>query len=126
MSRVIAVVDDLLFLSRIREAAKGAGVEVVSARDAATLVASAPSARLVLVDADSDRLPWREAVAALRATPGSAELPIVAFLSHLAVERAAGARAAGIERVLARSAFVRELPGLLATASAGLSGKENP
>ncbi len=127
MSRVIAVVDDLLFLSRIREAAAGAGIEVVQARDAAALLAAARKARLVLVDADSERVPWRDAIVALRADRTLAELPVVAFLSHVAAERAALARAAGIRRVLARSVFVKELPGLLATAAAGPTREEeNP
>src|SRR5512143_3563690 len=116
MSRVIAVIDDLLFLSRIREAAVGAGVEVVQARDQAALLAAAPPARLVLVDADSDRIPWPRAIAALRADPTLAEIPVVAFLSHVAADRAEIARAAGIRRVLSRAAFVKELPGLLSAA----------
>jgi DNA-binding NarL/FixJ family response regulator len=127
MSHVIAVIDDLLFLSRIREAARRAGIEVVQARDEATLLAAAERARLVLVDADSDRLPWRAALAALRADRARPELPVVAFLSHVAADRAGLARAAGVRRILARSAFVKELPALLATAAAGLSAeKETP
>jgi CheY-like chemotaxis protein len=118
MSRVLAVVDDLLFLSRIREAARGTGAEVRPVRAAADLLAAARGgARLVLVDADSSRLPWAEGVAALRADPSLAALPVVAFLSHVHADRAAQARAAGCTRVLPRGAFVQELPRLLASAA---------
>jgi CheY-like chemotaxis protein len=117
MSRVLALVDDLLFLSRIREAAGGAAVEVRSVRGSADLVAAArDGGRLVLVDADSSRLPWADAVGTLRSDPSLASLPVVAFLSHVHAERAEAARAAGCSRVLARAAFVRELPRLIATA----------
>ena len=118
MSRVLALVDDLLFLSRIRESARGTGAEVRVVRGPADLVAAArDGARLVLVDADSSRLPWAEAVAALRSDHSLASVPVVAFLSHVHAERAEAARATGCTRVLARGAFVQELPRLIATAT---------
>ncbi len=117
MSRVLALVDDLLFLSRIREAARGTGAEVRAVRAPADLVAAArEGGRLVLVDADSSRLPWPDAVSALRSDASCASIPVVAFLSHVHAERAAAARAAGCTRVLARGAFVQELPRLIAAA----------
>jgi CheY-like chemotaxis protein len=118
MAKLVALVDDLMFLSRIREAGRAAGVDLKAARGKDQLIAAArEGATLVLVDADSDRLPWREAVAALRAEPDLASLPVVAFLSHVRVENAEAARAAGASRVLARSAFVKELPQLVAQAA---------
>ena len=118
MSRVLALVDDLVFLSRIREAARGTAAEIRPVRGAADLVATArDGGRLVLVDADSQRLPWADAVVALRADPRVASLPVVAFLSHVHAEGAEAARAAGCSRVLARSAFVEELPRLIAAAA---------
>ncbi len=117
MPQLIALVDDLLFLSRIREAARAAGIEVRAVRGASDLLASArDEGRLVLVDADSDRLPWQAAVAALRAEPEFQALPVVAFVSHVRADRAAAARGAGATRVLARSAFVEALPALVALA----------
>jgi len=117
MSRVLALVDDLLFLSRIREAARGTGAEVRAVRGPDDLLAAGrEGSRLVLVDADSSRTPWPEAVRALRADPALASLPVVAFLSHVHAERAEAARAAGCTRVLARGAFVQELPRLIAAA----------
>jgi CheY-like chemotaxis protein len=119
MPKVVALVDDLMFLSRIREAGRAAGVPVASARGARDLVAIArDGASLVLVDADSERLPWREALAALRALPELEALPVVAFLSHVRADHAEAARAAGASRVLARSAFVKELPRLVSEADA--------
>jgi CheY-like chemotaxis protein len=117
MSHVIALVDDLMFLSRIREAARGAGAEVRTVRDVEALAESVRAGgRLVLVDADSSRLPWEKAVRALRGAEGDS-VPVVAFLSHVHKSRAEAARAAGCTRVLARGAFVQELPRLLASAT---------
>jgi len=125
MPLVVALVEDLLFLSRIREAARGTRAEIRTASGpAAVLEAARAGARLVLVDADSARLPWEQTVRALRAEVTRAPPPVVAFLSHASAERAEAARAAGCTRVLARSAFVRELPGLLADAAAPASGLE--
>jgi hypothetical protein len=41
---------------------------------------------------------------------------VVAFLSHVQAELAAGARQAGADEVMARSAFVNQLPALLQSA----------
>jgi CheY-like chemotaxis protein len=118
MPRVIALVDDLMFLSRIREAARATGDVVLSARSATDVLAAARGGgRLVLVDADASRLPWEEALAALRGEPTLGTLPVVAFVSHVHAGRAEAALAAGATRVLPRGAFVRELPGLLAAAN---------
>jgi CheY-like chemotaxis protein len=115
MPKAAAVVDDLLFLSRIREAARASGVDLVTARTPQALVAAVrEGAALVLVDADGARLPWAEAVRSLRSDPPAAGVTVVAFLSHVNADHAEKARAAGATRVLARGAFVTELPALMA------------
>ena len=117
MSWVLAYVDDLMFLSRIREAAPG--VAVRTARDAAgvrrALAAGAPS--LVLADLDSVRLAAAATLGALREEPGLGAVPFVGFVSHVDVARAREAQQAGFTRVLARCAFVKELPDLLQSAA---------
>lgn len=122
MGPVIAFVDDLMFLSRIREAARGTGIEVRSLRRVPELLeALHEPARLVLMDLDSPRLPTAEALAALRADGVAARVPVVGFFSHVHVERARAARAAGCARVLPRSAFVQELPSLLSSPPASVN-----
>jgi len=114
MSAVIAFMDDLMFLSRIRAAAAARDVPVVSVRALPDLLAACrQGASLVIVDLDS-RLPTSEAMAAVRAEPALAAVPIVGFFSHVHAERAQAARAAGCTRTLPRSAFVRDLDGLIA------------
>ncbi|MGE5127045.1 MAG: hypothetical protein ACM3PV_12200 [Betaproteobacteria bacterium] len=127
MRPVIALVEDLLFASRVREAARSAGVDVRTVRGAQDVAAAVRDGTpLVLVDADSDRLPWRDAIAAARPAPGRPAVPVVAFVSHVHADRARDAQAAGASRVLARSAFVRELPRLLAAAAAPPSEESTP
>jgi CheY-like chemotaxis protein len=116
---VVALVDDLMFLSRIREAAVGQGTEVKPVRTAAALLEACRSApALVVVDLDSPRLLAAEAIRALRAEPAGASLPVVGFYSHVHGERAERGVAAGASRVMQRSAFVRELPALIAAGTA--------
>ncbi len=113
MPRVIALVEDLMFLSRVREAARGLGLEVQSLRQPPE--AGDPDARLVVVDLD--RFGDPAVLLRLRGLPGLAQVPLVGFLSHVNADRARQAREAGCTRVLARSAFVAELPTLMSDAS---------
>ena len=120
----MALVDDLMFLSRIREAAKGHGLEVKPARTAADTVAGARAgARLVIMDLDSPRLPVAATLAELRGDVSLAGLPVVGFFSHVEAQRGREAAAAGCTTVLARSAFVQNLDALLAEAASGGGGE---
>ena len=111
---LVAVVDDLMFLSRIREAAKRHGSEVRAVRTAADAVAACrDGARMVLFDLDTPRLPVLDSVVAVAGDPALAG----ALGLDVAVEsdqrHAREARAAGCRTVLPRSAFVRQLDELL-------------
>jgi len=115
MATAVALVDDLMFASRIREAARPLGIEVrVCRRLDDLLAACGAGAGIVFVDLDSTRLPTDDAVRTLRSDPARADLPVVGFVSHVNADRTQTARALGVTRVLARSAFVQELPALLA------------
>jgi CheY-like chemotaxis protein len=112
---IVAFIEDLMFLSRIREAAQSAGLRVHAVRDPAMLVETCRVNRpaVVFVDLDSTRLASLEAVATLRAAADVAMIPIIGFLGHTETERAEAARAAGCTRVLTRGAFVNELHSLI-------------
>lgn len=113
MPSVVVFMDDLMFLSRIRSAAAAQGIPVVSVRKVPDLLeACRQGAHLVLVDLDA-RLPVTEAIASVKGDAGLAALPVVGFFSHVHAERGHEARAAGCTWALPRSAFVRQLEGLL-------------
>jgi CheY-like chemotaxis protein len=113
MPRVIALVDDLMFLSRIREAARRRDLEVTAVRTVPDLLAACGDPPLlVVIDLDRPRPPGTEALAALRAQPALAKLPVVGFFSHVHAERGRQAREAGCT-ALPRSVFVERLDALL-------------
>ena len=112
---VIVGVDDLMFSSRISTTARALGTEMRFARSPESIVeaarSSAPS--LIILDLNSQRVRPLEAVALLMADPVLATIPTVGFVSHVQADLIAQAREAGVGQVLARSAFVTQLPNLL-------------
>jgi CheY-like chemotaxis protein len=111
---VVVLVDDLMFVSRIREAAKGLSVPVRTVRNTAdAMTACRDGSRVVIVDLDTPRLPVLETVATIAADPALAGVRLVGFYSHVETERAREARAAGCATVVPRSVFVRQLDELL-------------
>ena len=104
---VLVVCDDLLFWSRIQGAAQAAGVPV---RRVDGPPVPGP-VRLVLVDLSVKSLDPFACAESWKRAPEPPEL--IAFGSHVDLEALSRARKAGFDRVLTRSAFVRELPALL-------------
>jgi CheY-like chemotaxis protein len=104
----------MLFAARIRAAAAAAGIDV---RVASTVDAAADAiragARRLLLDLDLRNADPVALIERLRADPHTGAVEIIAFVSHVREDRIAAARSAGATRVLARSAFVRDLPALL-------------
>jgi CheY-like chemotaxis protein len=105
---VVAVVTDLFFQSRVSAAARAAqrAVRFVSNRSA--LQGVGPF-QLALVDLDATLDP----VAAIQTLRAASAAPIVAFGPHVDADGRKAARAAGANRVLAKSRFVTELPRLM-------------
>jgi DNA-binding NarL/FixJ family response regulator len=115
MGRVVALVDDLIFQSKLRETARQVGVEVAFVLDGEQLAAEAQrdDTKLVVVDLNARA----GAIAALEKlrTEGVAR-PTVGFFSHVQTELAERARAAGCAEVLPRSKFTAQLAEILARA----------
>jgi len=114
--RVIALVEDLMFLSRVREAAAASGTVIHAVHTADELLEACRSEvpSLLLLDLDSPRVGALEALRRLRTEALAPDVASLGFFSHVHPERGRDALAAGCGRVLPRSAFVKELPGLLA------------
>ena len=114
MPQVIALVQDLMFLSRVREAARGLDLEVKVYRRRPPDAVD-PDARLVVVDLD--RFGDPDTLLRLRSAPGLAGVPLVGFLSHVDADRArqAGKRAARASWLGALSS--PELPQLMSDAT---------
>lgn len=112
---VLSVVEDLMFRSRISTAAKAIGVRHIVATSPEAAIERARSERpaLILIDLDGGRTRPMEVLQQLAADGELAAIPTLGFVSHVHAQLIQEARAAGIGRVLARSAFVAELEGLL-------------
>ena len=116
---ILAVVDDILFLSKIQETAKHLGTNVKSARPEdlpAMALEDVPSALIIDLNHRSGKA--LELLRTLKSDVKSKDIAIVGFVSHVQNELIAAARGAGCDLILARSAFVKELPGLLQRFSA--------
>jgi DNA-binding NarL/FixJ family response regulator len=115
MASVLAYVDDLFFQAKILETAKHAGVDVrtISTSEALLAEIKKQAPKLVIVDLNAKNEPL-EAIEAVR--DSAPNLPVIAFLSHIHVDLAQRASAAGSSRVMPRSQFTRELATILSQA----------
>jgi CheY-like chemotaxis protein len=115
---ILAVVDDLMFTSRIKNAAGQLGVSLVFARSSGSALEqmrqSAPS--LVIFDLDGARTDPLGTVEAMKRDPALASIPIVGFVSHVKADLIDAARQAGVDDVMARSAFTARLGEILTSA----------
>ncbi len=115
MANVLALVDDLFFQAKMLETARRVGVELktVVTGDAFLAEAQQSAPALLIVDLNA-RAGAIEALERLRAAGN--ERPVIAFLSHVQVELAERARAAGCQQVMPRSKFTQDLAAILAQA----------
>ncbi len=111
---ILAVVDDLFFLSKIQQTAQlvGVPVEPVEPQKLAERVAQIP-VRAVILDLNHRSGSAVEVLRAIKTDPTMSRIRVLAFLSHVQTDLAAAARAAGCDALLARSAFTQQLPQLL-------------
>ena len=114
--RVLAAVEDLLFRSKISETADSLGVEARFPRTRERLLEALRESPpdLLVLDLNSSRFEPLELLRTLRAAEATNQTPTVGFLSHVQGDLAVAAKEAGCDRVVARSAFTRDLPRILA------------
>ena len=112
---IVCVLDDLLFSIKISTAAKATGAEVYFERTpgmaAARIKDRQPS--LAIFDLNSARLNPLGVIAQLKADPSTRGIRTLGFVSHVHTDTIAAARSAGIDEVLARSAFAEQLGEIL-------------
>ena len=112
----MAAVEDLLFRSKIGETATQLGIEASFPRSPKKLEdalrASPPD--LLILDLNSSRFEHLGLLSSLKYEEGTKDVKTVGFLSHVQKDLAVAAKEAGCDRVMARSAFTRDLPKVLA------------
>ena len=113
--RVLAAVEDLLFKSKISETADVLGVEARFPRSKARLLEALRESPpdLLILDLNSARFEPLELLQTVKSNDAMKDVPTVGFLSHVQRDLAVAARESGCDRVMARSAFTRDLPRIL-------------
>jgi DNA-binding NarL/FixJ family response regulator len=115
MADVVALIDDLFFLAKVRETAKHVGVTLETAGTGEQLLqtAAASPAALVVVDLNA-RQGAIDAVEKLCAANGGGNpRRVIAFLSHVQTDLANRAATAGCREVMPRSKFTQNLAEIL-------------
>ena len=138
MTKILAFVADLFFLTRIESVSETLGLDLAAIESPADLspdsLASDPKRPgealsgidgalirklsidrpgLIVFDLNNDAVPWRRWIALLKSSAATRRIPILAFGSHMDVETMTAASSAGADEVVARSRFTSDLPNLL-------------
>lgn len=112
---VFAVMSDLLFRSKIDEAARRNGLELRAAKSLEQLERhlgrGEPS--VVFVDLEADSPDPTAAIRVIRERLGASAVRIIGFAGHTNIAAIEAGRAAGATLVLARSGLTSQLPTLL-------------
>lgn len=113
-AKILAVVDDIFFFAKIQQTARQLSIPVEQVSPDGLQGHLAPGgAGAILLDLNHRSGKAISVLQALKNDPDTRAVPVVAFLSHIQADLAQSARAAGCDRVLARSAFSQQLPQLL-------------
>jgi DNA-binding NarL/FixJ family response regulator len=117
MSRtVIAAVDDMLFISKIRATADHVNVDVLFERNTDALLASAraKNPNLIIVDLQARKIDPIALAMTLKSDPDLRAIVLLGFFSHVETDLMNEAIKAGYNRVMPRSAFSKDLATILA------------
>ena len=114
---ILVVVDDLFFSSKIGETVRQLGGEPLFAAEVGEIPddsdGSPPAA--IIVDLDLLRTDAVGLISHLRAGEATVHTPMMAYGRHTRPEAFGRARAAGCERAVPRSEFVKRLPEFIET-----------
>jgi CheY-like chemotaxis protein len=116
---IVALVEELFFLTKIRESAKAVGVLVVTPNSASSAAIAELKPQAIFLDLNSRAPSGPDWIRLLKADPLTRKIRIIGFVSHVQEDLITAARAAGCDSVMARSAFAHQLPNLLRNLSSG-------
>jgi PleD family two-component response regulator len=112
--KILAVVEDLLFMVKIGDAAKRAGLEVKflkSEKDVWEQAKELPM--LIIVDLNCGAVNPLRLLAKLKGNAETKQINTIGYVSHVQGELKQAAQETGCDMVLARSAFSQNLPQIL-------------
>jgi len=113
---IVAVVDDLFFVSKIRATGKALGMIVKFPRNAEAfrLIIDDEPPVLIVVDLHNEKIDPFDVAKEVKENEALSGIPLLGFFSHVQVELQKRAREAGYDEILPRSLFARDLANILA------------
>jgi len=115
MSKVVALIPDLIFRTRVESTGQSLGIGVASAATPEQFYELIDeTTAMVIIDLS---IPLEAALSAIQQVQQAKAAPkVVAFASHVDADAIRAAKDAGADPVLPRSAFSNQLPDLLQSA----------
>ena len=112
--QIIAVLNDLMFTVKIQEAAKLAGLEArfVKSWDKVIELADG-NPRAIILDLNYSNIKPLDLISTLKENEKTKTIPLLGYVAHVQIDVRQAAQARGCDVVVARSAFVQNLPELL-------------
>jgi PleD family two-component response regulator len=118
--KILAVLDDLFFSSKIREAAKTLDVDLEFVKNPdgfkEKILSEKPS--LIIFDLNSRAGSPLEIIKGIKSSSELKQIPLIGFLSHVQIELRNEADRAGCDLVIPRSKFSKDLREILRRYSA--------
>ncbi|MGB7293608.1 MAG: response regulator [Thermodesulfobacteriota bacterium] len=113
--KILAVLDDLFFSSKIREAANTLDIdlEFVKKPDGFSEKISSEKPSLIIFDLNSRAGSPLEIIRSIKSSSELKKIPVIGFLSHVQIELKKEADRAGCDLVIPRSRFSKDLREIL-------------
>ncbi|MGB2693518.1 MAG: response regulator [Thermodesulfobacteriota bacterium] len=114
-TRVVAVVDDIFFASKIKEAAKSTGVKLDFVKNSDGFIEDIKidPPTLIILDLNSKKLKPLELIQELKSCQELKNISTLGYLPHVEEKLKKEAINSGADIVMPRSRFVRELVSIL-------------
>lgn len=114
-NKIIVVMEDMFFSSKIREAAKplGSNIEFIKNTDGLIEKLESQKPSLLIFDLNTKACNPTEIIKKLKSSPTLKDIPVLGYLSHVQTELKEEADKAGCDLVLPRSKFSKALKEIL-------------
>jgi CheY-like chemotaxis protein len=113
-TKILAVLEDLLFTVKINESAKRAGLPVDFVKSEVDVLDKAKAKpALIVIDLNYQGIDPLKLIQKLKADEETRRISLLGYLSHIQVDLKREAQEAGCNTVLARSAFSQNLLQIL-------------
>lgn len=112
--KIVAVLSDLMFIVKIQEAAKRAGLDVVFVRSQEDALEQAKgNPAVIIMDLNASGLDTLQVIENLKGDTQTSKICLLGYVSHVQGELKQAAQQKGCDTVMARSAFSQNLPTIL-------------